>query len=74
MMNNYQLMIEFEEQLKNIKSRARDEQFRQEALVVNQHRNRLSLRWLKHRLQQMHLPKITLARPEKPSDLLNAAD
>jgi hypothetical protein len=63
MMNNYQMMIEFEEQLKNITSRARDEQFRQEALAANRHRNRLGLMWLRNRFHQIHFPKISLPRP-----------
>lgn len=63
MMNNYQLMIEFEEQLKNIGSRARDEQFRQEALTANRHRRYHILRWLKHRFQPTPFPKITVLRP-----------
>ena len=62
MMNNYQMMIEFEEQLKNIGNRARDEQFREEALAANRQRRQLILIWLRTRLRQAQLPKITLAR------------
>jgi hypothetical protein len=62
-MNDYQTMILFKQQLKDTEHRRQREQLKRDALAANGHANGLSLSWLKQILHQTHLPKITLARP-----------
>jgi hypothetical protein len=62
-MNDYQTMILFKQQLKDTEHRRQQDEFKRAALAAHRHSNGLSLSWLKQILHQTHLPKITLARP-----------